>query len=1053
MKIHANRHIHLAIVSGGTSEAKEMVNTTVFFRDEFFLWLSKKVSNSQLSEYCIACVDIEEFCLQEKILERKLFEITDLKVIENLIAVLSSSKVYKKFRANHKHNFSKVEAALKYYCEFLKIKKGSLAIDFTSASKASNDTNSEKKSDTSKENVATVKRESTAETTERILSSKKAFKKWLKVKYFKETIAVKYLNLADTINKMLKDRKIISRDLFLITSPEQLRTIKKQLFGSVSFANLNFMTAFDDFISFRKENPETPKNFTSNVAPKNQAEPKSETFKPTSKAESTEVKNATVENSESTSKKIIANREAFRTWLKSKYTSQTTLYICFDMMDAINEMLRAEGIFVSNLFLTTDSKKLSEVKDLLLATTSFKILSNSRKNDILTAFNNWIEFQQPKPEEKNFSPEPPIKAKSIEVKSTAVEKVESIKDDFKSWLKLQYPNKMTALICFETLNDINKILKSEKLYVTDLFSVADSKKLVEVKDLLITAASFQNLSNARKNDILTAFYNLIKFLQNSSVKEKISVSSSKAETFETKTEKNLSSFEKYVEMQREHFNAGVPKPQQQSTSTAEIIPETPTVKELSKIEKYAEILSKFFADDGYRLNFIIHSNKFKKRFFEEYGENLTENGEQLDEILSQVGTKRDDRIFPKNEEQSLLLDVIVNDIVAAFDSGASAVFVEAVYDKYKQQLADDLKIYNENDSTSLILKNANGKFFKYGTYFNPRVKKADAVGDIVKFLQENHQPLSYNEIFTALWYIPRSKIEYLIKSQIKSIVCVANEMFFYAPNLPVDETELQKISSLIQSEIDFHGYVTDAKMMELIKSKYPLIAMNLESFNTYAVRKCLSYLLAESFSFSGSVISALGKQLNLSDVYADFARNHENLTLEELKNFAKELDNNILWYPVLSEMVRISQDNFVSRRLINFNISLIDNCLEELYPQDYTPLKEITLFINFPNIGYAWNSYVLESYLYSFSRKFRLVHGSFSETGVYGAMVRNGSSITDYESVITDALSHSEALTESKALQFIVNQGYQQRKAYKNIGDVIKKAKLIKENRRKSTTP
>ena len=478
--------------------------------------------------------------------------------------------------------------------------------------------------------------------------------------------------------------------------------------------------------------------------------------------------------------------------------------------------------------------------------------------------------------------------------------------------------------------------------------------------------------------------------------------------------------------------------------------ETPKVKELSQIEKYAEILSKFFADDGYRIGFIIHRNKFKKRFLEEYGENLTENGEQIDEILSQVGTQRDDRIFPKqNEDQSQLMNVIVNDIVSAFDSDASAVFIEAVYDKYKQKLADNLKIYNEKDSTSLILKNANGKFFKYGTYFNPRVKKADPVGDIVHFMQKNHQPLSYSQIFTALWYIPRSKIEYLIKSQIKSIVCVANEMFFYAPNLPVDETELQKISSLLQSEIDFHGYITDSKMMELIKSKYPLIAMNLESFNNYAVRKCLSYFLAENFSFNGSVISALGSQLNLSDVYSDFARTHENLTLEELKNFAKELDNNILWYPVLSEMIRISQDKFVNRNLINFNVSLIDNCIAELYPQDYIPLKEITLFINFPNIGYAWNTYVLESYLYGFSYKFRLVHGSFSETGVYGAMVRVGSSITDYESLITDALSHSDSLTESKAIQFIVDQGYQQRKAYKNIGDVIKKAKLIKENRRK----
>ena len=727
-----------------------MVTAKESVRDQFFLWLSKKVSPAQLSEYCIVCIDIEKFCLQEKILDNKLFETTDFKFIDYLINVVGSNTIYKKFRAGYGHNSNKVNTALKYYRDFLKA-------NFEPPD--------------NKEKVVAAKIESTAD---KIDSNKKSFKKWLKIKYVNESIALKYLNFLDTINKILKDKKIIANDLFLIADPEKLRKLKNQLFGKLSFANLNFLTAFDNLIEFWQGNSTAEKI----PAPIMQAEQKFSI--PTVKPATTETKN-----------------------------------------------IAAEKI-----------------------------------------------------------PEPPVK----------------------------------------------------------------------------------------------------------------------------------------------------------------------TEVQISNVDKYAEILSKFFGEDGYKLGKIISRNRFKNYFLEVYGENPEDSAEQIEEILKSIGTQRDNRIFPKqNENQNRLLDDIVNDIVAAFEAGASAGFVEAVYDKYKKPLADNLKIYNAETCATLILEKANRKFFRYyKEYFSPRIRKATPQEDILRLLKEKHKPLSYKQIFENLWYIPRNKIEFLIKAQIHEVVNVASEMFFYAPNLPLDETELQKVSSLLQAEIDFHGYITDVKMMELIKSKYPNITLNLSEFSAYAVRKCLGYILRENFAFNGSVISAKGSQLNLSDVFADFAREHETLTLEELKDFAKELDTpSIYWSPVLNEMVRVSKNKFVRKDLLNINVTEIDNCLAEMYPQNYLPLKEITLFLNLPTVGYAWNIYLLESYLYSFSRQFRLVHSSFSESGVYGAMVRVGAPISDYESLITDALSYSDALTESKALQFIVDQGYQQRKAYKNIGDVIRNAKIIRDNRKR----
>ena len=86
--------------------------------------------------------------------------------------------------------------------------------------------------------------------------------------------------------------------------------------------------------------------------------------------------------------------------------------------------------------------------------------------------------------------------------------------------------------------------------------------------------------------------------------------------------------------------------------------------------------------------------------------------------MQKIGTQIDDRIFPKQDEiQNKLIEEIVNDIVSAFDEGASAVYNEAVYEKYKNQLADNLKIYSVEALTPLLVSNSKGKFLQKNSYF------------------------------------------------------------------------------------------------------------------------------------------------------------------------------------------------------------------------------------------------------------------------------------------------------------------------------------------------
>ena len=700
---------------------------------------------------------------------------------------------------------------------------------------------------------------------------------------------------------------------------------------------------------------------------------------------------------------ITSIQDKFFAWLAKK-TSPAQLSEYYISCDDIDKFCLKENILDKKLFEITDVNVINNLKNILDSNKKFRSRHKhglSKINSALKFYSDFLNenFESPAPRmivPRMMIPKPAVTKKipepvaDNEIKNISPDKTTLNRKNFLIWLKSKNIDQTMRNLYSFSISLLNRIVAENKIADTNLYLITDPEKLQRIKKISTATTSFHSLQDKYQKSILSAIDKLIEFC------------------------------------------GGVSN----------------TVVENNLYEKYAEILNKYFGENGYQPGRSIAVNKFKNYFKSEYGEFPTESDKQIDDILQKIGTLIDGRIFPKQgDNQNKLIDEIVGDIISAFNDGASAVYIESVYEKYRQKLADDLKIYNVDALTPLLTANSQGKFFQKNSHFKIHGRPDNPAEDVLNVLKESHQPMSYNDIHRKVWFVPYDKLKQFIFKD-KSIAYVAQDKYFYAPNLPIDDDEQKKIISLIQSEIDFHGYVTDSKLMSLIQEKYPSIAMNLEGFTAYGVRNCLDYLLKNYFAFNGSVISKFGEKLNAKEIFADFSREHEKMFLENLKTLAKDLNIGIIWDVVLSETVRVSQDLFVRKDLIDFDVDLIDDVLAEMCPQDYISLKEINLFMNFPNVGYAWNSYLVESFLYSHSRKFRLIHNSFSENFVFGAMVKIDSKIQDYYSLIVDVLSHSNALDSiNDALKFIVEQGYQQRKSYKDIEKAILKAKLIKEKR------
>jgi hypothetical protein len=66
------------------------------------------------------------------------------------------------------------------------------------------------------------------------------------------------------------------------------------------------------------------------------------------------------------------------------------------------------------------------------------------------------------------------------------------------------------------------------------------------------------------------------------------------------------------------------------------------------------------------------------------------------------------------------------------------------------------------------------------------------------------------------------------------------------------------------------------------EGKYPYTIENNSEISVYGFRDAIKYRLGNRFSFNGNIISRKGQALTMQDVFADFSKNRDSFTLDEL---------------------------------------------------------------------------------------------------------------------------------------------------------------------------
>ena len=123
----------------------------------------------------------------------------------------------------------------------------------------------------------------------------------------------------------------------------------------------------------------------------------------------------------------------------------------------------------------------------------------------------------------------------------------------------------------------------------------------------------------------------------------------------------------------------------------------------------------------------------------------------------------------------------------------------------------------------------------------------------------------------------------------------------------------------------------------------------------------------------------------------------------------------------------------------------VDDVIDRLCPGEYIAFKDFELYSSLPYCGLEWNSFLLESYVAKFSRKFKLIHPRYNQDVVPGAIVKREVAINDFEDFLANIVGRSEVqLNKEAVLNFLQEKGYIARRRMSNIENLIIKARLVR---------
>lgn len=467
------------------------------------------------------------------------------------------------------------------------------------------------------------------------------------------------------------------------------------------------------------------------------------------------------------------------------------------------------------------------------------------------------------------------------------------------------------------------------------------------------------------------------------------------------------------------------------------------------VKPYETVLIQNFPR-GYRLGSSIEMKKFRRYFEEINGYALEQESDEVEKIISQCGIEHERRVYASEAMLSVeLRDRLFDFIDKNFEEGKTVVYYEALFREFSEDFLDQ-NIYDAEMLKAYIAYMAGDRYFMARSYLsNERRSSVDPIEDVRTCLKEHGMPMEVDDLCKTLSYIPSDRVRTLLGTHGEFVRNSKGE-YFHADSFFVTDEELDNIAALINEDIRIHSFISGNELYDAIKGKYPYIYERNAMFSMIGWRDVFKFKLGERFSFTGNIISSKDKELSMSDVFATYGEEQENFTLSELISFAENMGSTIYFDALYQNVARVSQEQFVSRDDVSFQVKETDKVLGRFCTGSYLALPEITDFGIFPEASHPWTPYLLEHYVAFHSKRYYLMHGGYNRNTVVGAMVKKENAYDSFDDLIVDVLAESGVtLQKQDVLNYLSDNGYIARRTYTGIEALMIKARAERNKKEK----
>lgn len=452
---------------------------------------------------------------------------------------------------------------------------------------------------------------------------------------------------------------------------------------------------------------------------------------------------------------------------------------------------------------------------------------------------------------------------------------------------------------------------------------------------------------------------------------------------------------------------------------------------------------------GYRLGSHMARKRFENFYSDMFNEKLTIDGDDLDSEVMECGIIYEEKVFvPEtmlDEETRLeLFEYIENE----FSNDTKCLYYDVLFKVFDEAFLGQRMLSDSMLRAYIEFCDEDENYYFEKDFFSKEAGvKINFTEIVFDYIRERGDSVSETELLADLPNIPEAKIHDIFNSNKDVLLSSGRGVRFHIDNFQLDSEERQTIINKLDRDIKDFKYVSASELLKSLESIAPRVIDNNIQFTETGIRNAISCLLGDMFSFKGLIISDKNNPISMQDVFIEFARGRESFSMDEVQDAATDMNTWVNFDALAEHNVRVSEETFVSKSRVSFDIDSIDKAIEKFCTSDYINIAEIGTFVVFPECQFTWNSFLLESFVFSYSREFKLLHNRFNKTGVFGAIVRRHSKYNDYADVISKELSISsiDLNSEKVVLDFLSSDGLIGRRQFDGLDQVINRAKQLKK--------